>query len=468
MKITVINGDAGTGKTYTLVKYIKNVYDKAKKFIVLSFTHSAINNVYNTFCKRYPETKINKSYFETIHKFFKINIITNKPNLFMTSDYDYIFIDEYSLISTTLFKTIYEIMRYKTDRLILCGDYKQLRTIDYKKEISYDKLRDYIKVLGEDIDINGIQHFDNSILSLDEVQKNITNVLTLEDNKRFDNKIKQIVNILCFSEIFHTRLLNSSEDLTPNNSCENIQQIINSNQKLAKVNQSLPNYDNLFISLSTLIDMINNKGYVFIASRYSYLQTIHDTITKARFDNDIITIKQFGIPSDYGLECLHLKRGQKVIITETLEYGDEIITNGDSFIFEDFSNNIITLYDEENNKYIFLQPVIKSCENNLIVNSKNLNIKGIGKIKINDNFYYSYFPILPDNIITFHKSQGKTIDKVIVCVDSLFDFTMLYTGITRAKEDILLFTFGNKKEIKNNSYSYKVLNKLFTHYIKPK
>lgn len=440
MKITVINGDAGTGKTYTLVKYIKNVYDKAKKFIVLSFTHSAINNVYNSFCKRYPETKINKSYFETIHKFFRINIRTNKPNLFMVSEYDYIFIDEYSLISTTLFKTIYEIMRYKTDRLILCGDYKQLRTIDYKKEISYDKLRDYIKVLGEDVDIDGIQHFDNSILSLEEIQKNITNILTLEDNKRFDNNIKQIVNMLCFSEI----------------------------QQLAKVNQILPSYDHLFITKSTLIDMVNNKGYVFIASRYSYLQTIHDMVAKAQFDKEIITIKQFGIPSDYGLECLHLTKGQKVIITETLEYGDEIITNGDSFIFEDFSNNIITLYDEEDNKYIFLQPVIKSCENNLIVNDKNLNIKGIGKIKIKDNFYYSYFPLLPDNIITFHKSQGKTIDKVIICVDSLFDFTMLYTGITRAKEDILLFTFGNKKEIKSTYYSYKVLNKLFTHYIKDK
>lgn len=54
-----------------------------------------------------------------------------------------------------------------------------------------------------------------------------------------------------------------------------------------------------------------------------------------------------------------------------------------------------------------------------------------------------YAPIF---LLTIHKSQGKTIDNVIVCVDDMFDISMMYTAITRAKNNLLFFSKENNEK----------------------
>ena len=52
----------------------------------------------------------------------------------------------------------------------------------------------------------------------------------------------------------------------------------------------------------------------------------------------------------------------------------------------------------------------------------------------------AYYPVIASNIMTFHRSQGKTIENVIISIDSMFDVGMLYTGITRASKNVVFYT----------------------------
>lgn len=54
--------------------------------------------------------------------------------------------------------------------------------------------------------------------------------------------------------------------------------------------------------------------------------------------------------------------------------------------------------------------------------------------------------IIPLNFITVHKSQGLEFDNVLVILDDLFDVSMLYTMITRAKKDVKFFIISSNKE----------------------
>jgi hypothetical protein len=80
-------------------------------------------------------------------------------------------------------------------------------------------------------------------------------------------------------------------------------------------------------------------------------------------------------------------------------------------------------------------------------------IKQLGDESVRTAIYQTgYYPVAPHNLITFHRSQGKTIPNVIVCIDDIFDLGMLYTGITRAVNDVKFYTrFGdsmkNKKDV---------------------
>ena len=49
---------------------------------------------------------------------------------------------------------------------------------------------------------------------------------------------------------------------------------------------------------------------------------------------------------------------------------------------------------------------------------------------------------MPGYLYTFHKCQGLEFDDVAICLDDLFAFPMLYTGMTRAKKNIHFFTMN--------------------------
>lgn len=82
---------------------------------------------------------------------------------------------------------------------------------------------------------------------------------------------------------------------------------------------------------------------------------------------------------------------------------------------------------------------------------------------------YKFYPL---NLYTFHKSQGLTFKNIIICTDNLFEFPMLYTGITRASNDIKFYS--SKEKSSRIDYLMKhsgqneitILRKIFSDYIK--
>ena len=69
------------------------------------------------------------------------------------------------------------------------------------------------------------------------------------------------------------------------------------------------------------------------------------------------------------------------------------------------------------------------------------------------------YPILPKKFITAHKSQGKSFDKICVILDEMFDISMLYTILTRARSKIY-FTYDNIENIKNLYFYTKCFVKM--------
>ena len=79
------------------------------------------------------------------------------------------------------------------------------------------------------------------------------------------------------------------------------------------------------------------------------------------------------------------------------------------------------------------------------------NVEGVnsnGKVPI----------VMPSYLYTFHKSQGLEFDNVAICIDDLFDFSMLYTGITRARKNVIFFTM--------NSMIYKDIEEMIKETLK--
>lgn len=152
--------------------------------------------------------------------------------------------------------------------------------------------------------------------------------------------------------------------------------------------------------------------YVVISSKYSTLKEVY---AKTKHTGVYLLNTLLGYVS-----C---KIGDKMILTESL---DKDFVNGD--IVEIISNDTIrSINCEEQKTYSF-------------INTK-------------------YLPLLPYNYLTIHKSQGLGFDKVIVVLDNLFEITMLYTAMTRAKVD-LKFILLNPEELERLKIYTSAFNKL--------
>ena len=169
------------------------------------------------------------------------------------------------------------------------------------------------------------------------------------------------------------------------------------------LNQCLNNNFNLpgiTIQLKDIQQFID-KGYIVLASMYKYLAAINSIIIK---DSSIPQIKT------------------KI---------------GNSSINQDF---------------ILLKNINKSYHNGDIIRiNEKYEIEGT-EIVITPN------DIIPANLSTIHKSQGRTIKNIIVVLDNLFEITMLYTAITRAQNDVKLLLLSDENKPKDSDISaFKIM-----------
>lgn len=181
------------------------------------------------------------------------------------------------------------------------------------------------------------------------------------------------------------------------------------------LSKALDNIEEIEIIEYSRIEKLIEDGYVVLSSRFKYLSMIQKNFQKTT-NEQIIT----------NLGLTYIEIGQKFILTKNI---NSKLNNGDEIQIISITKDKITIgnkfgmYDFEKNETI---------------------------------------PIIPTNLITIHRSQGLTLNKIIIILDDLFEITMLYTAITGAKEDVLFYVFDRKKinTLKKYNSAFKSLKKI--------
>lgn len=363
MKWNVIIGEAGTGKTWELSKRITEVYDKKISFVVLSATHSAVNNIYTVIHNNF-NSSIPRDYFKTLHSFFRINYKTDSLLGPTDKRIQKIFIDEFSLINKkTLKKCLLSLTGSICDEITFCGDPLQLNpVIEDDESILVTRLRKY-----KNVPISIIIHVEFNLISSDLFK--ISNKTILKEQHRANDNCIKILH-----DIYQNK-----------------------------------NYKQHFISIEEVLNKLlkEKDNVIYLASTYAMLQIVWNMIYNNNKEKYTDIIKQKPTNGN-DFTTLYLYSGMKIIATQT----DENYYNGEELVYDNFDQDL------------------------MIINAKNSKNEYI-TIAQNEN---NIFPISPVFLSTVHKSQGKGYDNVIICVDNLFEITMLYTAITRARKNIYFYT----------------------------
>lgn len=212
------------------------------------------------------------------------------------------------------------------------------------------------------------------------------------------NVLKHLENLPIYSKYIISHVV-KSELLTVNyRNSNNVRDLLNNVLYSESVeSESVKKY---LVCISDIRKLVESEKYVVIAPTYKQLQIIYDYIHK--FNNNSIVIQQ---KCSAGFSVLYLNVGEYVYTT----------VNGDKY----YNGEILQIIDISDSNII--------CKNK---DGENVNVCKV------DN---EYFPISPVYLYTVHKSQGKTIDNVIMCIDNMFEFPMFYTGVSRAKNNIKLY-----------------------------
>lgn len=360
-------GKAGTGKTTTILNSLVN-FDSV---LCIAYTHSAVENLRNK--------SNNKFKYMTIHKYLKLPI--NKIIYRKLKEYerfDYIVIDEVSLIPLNIIDILFNLTNYfKETKFIFIGDLLQLPCINKDKKLLNIRPKALKKYPGFKNVISNLENCLKLVLYLND---------TIYFNEYFMNNDKMILT-------YNYR----------NN--EYVQSIIN---ELICVfyDEELKNNIKKYIININELGQEQFKDYVKLASRYKYLKTLYSVSNIMKDDEKCVNCK---------IGEIFIKNGDILVANENIE--DMELVNGEEY-------------------------TIKNVDDELLM----FNIK----------------KFLPYNYLTIHKSQGKTLDKIVVCIDDLFEISMFYTALTRAKTDIKLICLGSiEKEIekiKDNNVLFNILN----------
>lgn len=192
----MINGDAGTGKSY-LIKKIKEI--KGERCEILAFTNKASLNVNG----------------KTIHSFLsisndnKIKTEQLKKKLF---NIDIIIIDEISMVSAFLWNFISLIKEIKpTLKFVFVGDDKQLPPVEEYKNIDYFNHGVIMDLVDNNKIILSVIHRYN--LKLKELSNNVDNTDYIYKNLKPFNQ-KETLKNLCYTNQTRkniNKLINESE-----------------------------------------------------------------------------------------------------------------------------------------------------------------------------------------------------------------------------------------------------------------
>ena len=382
MNITTIYGKAGCGKTTKLVELINGMN---KDYVVLAPTNAAVENIYNMVCES-REKEIKRDKFKTIYSFFRIDYENNVVSgaFYYPST---IFIDEFGLMNKHLFKRCLKLAEDGGCKsVVMCGDVMQLNPI----------------------------YTDKQYISMKKLNK--LNDWWLKMSEKRENLFPSVVEHFHLSIFGTKRILNSQLMLMNTNKRANneVKNVLNAVYGMNK------EFNYRFVEFFDVVDLIINEGFVFIASKYHILQRIYDTIYERKLKKESpLVIEQLKIGVKTGFQRLYLTPSMPIIACQTVK--NEYI-NGQELIFSgNIESGCLKCYHPTTNEEILIH-------------------------KTTDKYGNLYYPITPSYLLSVHKSQGRSIDKVIVCIDEMFDISMLYTAITRARNELAFYSKEPKSE----------------------
>lgn len=384
LSLWVIYGKAGSGKTTRMIELI----DKAKDYMVLAPTNAAVENIYTLACESLSKQP-KRDRYKTVYSFFRIDY---ESGTILGAQYypSTLFIDEFGLMDKNLFKKcVLNAERNGVTNMVICGDVLQLNPIyDGKQFISMNKLKrlntQYANIVKR---VNG----------------SVSEVL-------YPSVVEHIhLNIFGMKLIRNAKLTPMTTNKRANDKIKTI---------LSNVYAGNVEFDYKFVEFYDLDKLIVDDDYVFIASKYSILQQVYDLIYENKLKRmDAIVIEQSAsLKTSY--KRLYLIPGMRIITCETVKNS---YINGEELIF---TGNV------EVQGLKCIQPLT-----NEVVYVR----------KAKDDFDNEFYPITPAYLLSVHKSQGRTIEKVIVCIDNMFEISMLYTAITRSKSELVFYS----KEVRN-------------------
>ena len=202
---------------------------------------------------------------------------------------------------------------------------------------------------------------------------------------------------LCINHPYIKDLTEKSLTLTTNHrSDDSIMEIVNNTIMNGEFKDILLN----LITTDEVVKNIRENGYTVIASRYDILHRLNERV---RIEADSLSYHDW-----------YYIKGEDVYITVSTN----TLFNGERVRLVDAQKTSITI-DGPNGRDVITDLFIKNTTND----------------KAN------HIPLaIPTYLYTFHKSQGLEFDNVAICIDDLFEFPMLYTGITRARKNVKFFT----------------------------
>lgn len=412
MDIQLIIGKAGTAKSHTIAKMIINHVNNDESWVALAFTNSAVNNL-KQIVKSHMVTEAHRlhaeardeydSCFKTIHSFFRIDIETGDS---FGASYipQFIYIDEISLVSFQLLNIIFDAINRPASiqsKLVIVGDLLQINPIydSIDTWVDLKKFRDInLKSIDYHSTLNMLSHLSKNIYCYTYQQQRIfraSNKIVMTRNYRSNDFVMKVINAMCFERMS---------------------------------GQSLQFIENLLQSDHSVIELIK-QNYVLLAGRYKtldkfYKMYVHYASTPPDF---IVNNSIDGVTRHF--KTLHLSKGDKVYMTANV--GD--IRNGE----------IATVVNVD--RYTGSMK-LRSESIEFIVNPIN-SVSDMSET-YRSNTKATRYPVMPYQFMTIHKSQGLSIDNVIVSLDDIDESPMVYTALSRARNDVKL-TISDPDSFKN-------------------
>lgn len=403
-KNIVLSAAAGSGKSFVLNHIRNNILSDEDKCSVVFTSSTAISAllINGVTAHSYLGIGIGEGDYKNWIRY------TNRFNIRARGDYlstlKTLIIDEFSMLNSQFIDNLDLFLRLKKNKtynskpfggvqIILIGDIFQLDNVSGNSITESDIFKDGWKF---------ITFVESHRQKCKIFQKMLEDI---KFNSSFDLLLENIEIINSVHKVENDEGVNKLEDFT----------------LLVSTNEEVEKYNNYMIKKLGFVNMKTFKPIVYNKTNSKYLSKFHI------FD-------------------LSLCVGCKVLITFNIS---PELCNGRSCIIRNLDGDSIGVSLWEDFKIngelaqIHTITYIDRIEDSVVMSE--------GKGKIKQTKLFSYIPLKIGYAITVHKSQGATLDKVLLDIDRVFNLSQLYVAVGRVRnvKDIIIIS-KYKKELKEN------------------